>query len=343
MVFFKKKIKIVTDCIAAEIYKLPLFDLGSNGNDKLLGILSPIHDDTLVKKYVKSQFLKSAQGYFEKYQNIEYFKYLISTAFQRININPEDELIILDVGSGAGNTIFPLLTLCPNSHLIASDLSIEMLAILKKELKKFIIDQNMDRNCFLLQLNAEDLNFVEESFDLIIGGSILHHMISPGKTMSECARVLKKGGYAIFFEPFEEGNMILWCVYNTILNDSRKNTLSKDVIRFLRALIVEYDCRMVRHKSLNQLRRMDDKWFFNKRYFFDLAEEYKFSDCIIYPLHQTEHQFSNQTVSFLRLGKGMERDALPDWSWEIIQQFDQCFSEDAKKELLIEGCLILKK
>lgn len=339
----KENLEEVTDCFAAELYKLPLFDLGSAGNEELMSILSPIYDDSVINQYIQSQFAESARVYIEKYQHIEHFTNLVSTAFQRIELCAQNELTILDIGSGAGNTIFPLLELCPHSRVIASDLSVEMLVSLKEGMKEFITDRDADHGCLLLQLNAEQLDFVEESFDLVIGGAILHHMVSPEKTLSGCARILKQGGYAIFFEPFEEGNIILRNVYNTILNDSRQGTLSSEVRTLFHALIVDYDARMVRDKSLPKFRGLDDKWFFNKRYFLDLSEKHGFSECIIYPLHSTERQFELQTEVYLRLGRGKTRDALPDWVWEIVRQYDQCFSEDTKKDLLIEGCLILKK
>ena len=339
----KEKFERATDCFATELYNLPLFDLGSAGNEKLKGILSPLYDDSVIGNYLQSQFTKSAQVYIDKYQHLEHFTNLISTAFQKIQLCPQNELTILDIGSGAGNTIFPLLKICPDARVIASDLSVEMLVSLKEGMKRFIADQKRGYNCFLLQLNAEQLDFVDESFTLVMGGAILHHMISPEKTLNGCAKVLKQGGYAIFFEPFEEGNIILRNAYNVILNDSRQGALPPEVRSLFRSLIVDYDARMVRDKPLPRLNNLDDKWFFNKRCFLDLSREYGFSECIIYPLHATERQFELQTEVYLRLGGGKTRDALPNWAWEIIRQYDQCFSEDTKKELLIEGCLILKK
>jgi ubiquinone/menaquinone biosynthesis C-methylase UbiE len=339
----EERLKRVADGLVAEIYELPLFDLGSKGDSRLSGILSPVYDDSLVKKYAQLQFFQSAHIYIERYQDTELFQSLISKAFQRIAFTPQGEQIILDIGSGAGNTVFPLLYLCPDAHVIASDLSVDMLAYLKMGLEKLIIDQGMDRSCFLVQLNAEELDFVEESIDMVVGASVLHHMISPEKTLGRCAQILKKGGFAIFFEPFEEGNIIIRAAYHAILNDSRQTALSEKTTDFLETMMRDYDVRMVRDKSASRFSGLNDKWLFNKKYFSVLAEEYGYSDCISFPLRPTEQQFLNHTLTTLRLFGGMERDDLPDWAWEIIQQFDQCFSEQAKEELLIEGCIILKK
>lgn len=340
---FKKKLVRTSDCFAAKIFKMPLFDLGKGGDAKLEGILTPIYDNSVINQYVQSQFTESAQVYLGKYENLEHFTRLLSTALRQVNLPAQNEMTILDIGSGGGNTIFPLLTLFPNSRLIASDLSVEMLVSLKKGLDKLISNQGGEERCLLMQLNAEELNFQENSFDLITGGAVLHHMISPEKTIQKCAGILKPGGFAIFFEPFEEGHIILRNIYNTILNDSRINTLIKEVKSLFQDLILDFDVRMVRDKSLPRFHCLDDKWLFNKNFFLELAERYEFSDCTIYPIHETEIQFSNQTKTNLLLGRGKDRSSLPDWAWNIIGQYDRCFTKDTKEELLIEGCVILKK
>jgi ubiquinone/menaquinone biosynthesis C-methylase UbiE len=323
------------------LYKRQLFDLGETGNIRLKGILSPVYNESLVNQYVQAQFLELAPEYASKYQNTEYYEWLISKAFQHIALNPQDtkNLVILDIGSGSGNSIFPLLKICSNSFIIASDLSIEMLVLLKQALEKF----QKNYHCSLLQLNAEEIEFAPESFDLILGGAILHHLFSPEKTIEGCSKVLKKGGHAIFFEPFENGNIILRIVYEEILNHSLQDKLPVEVRNILRALIVDFDIRKGRNKSADIYQKIDDKWLFTKQYFLELADKYNFSDCIIYPLHATENQFERQTEVNLRLGIGKDRDILPDWAWELLRKYDNYFSEDLKKDLLIEGCILLKK
>lgn len=47
---------------------------------------------------------------------------------------------------------------------------------------------------------AEELNFPDKFFDIIVGIDILHH-VEVRRAIDECARVLKPGGIAIFHEP----------------------------------------------------------------------------------------------------------------------------------------------
>jgi ubiquinone/menaquinone biosynthesis C-methylase UbiE len=326
--------------VCQKLYKYKLFDLGEiTGDSRMRGICSPVYDESVVSKYVHAEFLEGASTYYEKYQNVAHFRALLSTALQRISVRSTRGLRILDLGSGAGNTVIPLLELCPDSFVIASDLSKELLAMLKRA----VSERGLVRSCALLQLNAEELDFQPSSFDLVVGASILHHLLSPDRTIEGCARVLKKGGHAIFFEPFEIGIMILRLVYNAILDDPRSRALPVDVTNFLRGMIRDWDVRKGRDKSSPLYLQVDDKWLFTRKYFQELAERYGFSRCTIYPLHPTERQFENHALNDLRLVTGRGREALPEWALRMIQQCDLCFSDEVRSDLLISGCIILEK
>jgi SAM-dependent methyltransferase len=50
----------------------------------------------------------------------------------------------------------------------------------------------------LVQMDAMDLQFPDESFDLVISANLLEHVADPRRYLSECRRVLKKDGIAYF-------------------------------------------------------------------------------------------------------------------------------------------------
>jgi ubiquinone/menaquinone biosynthesis C-methylase UbiE len=52
----------------------------------------------------------------------------------------------------------------------------------------------------LAQMDAENLQYPDASFDIVIGKAVLHHTIKYPATASELKRVLKPGGVAIFKE-----------------------------------------------------------------------------------------------------------------------------------------------
>lgn len=166
------------------LYRRPLFDLGDS-NPALRGIFSPLYDQETVDHYVHALFQKNAQDYAERFTDTAYFLRLLSDAFSRIERRAEKrgDFRILDIGSGAGNTIFPLFTLCPDALVIASDLSLDLLVLLKEALAK------TERSCALLQLNVEELDFLPGSFDLVVGSAVLHHLFAPEKMFAGCARI----------------------------------------------------------------------------------------------------------------------------------------------------------
>jgi len=326
--------------LCQKLYKHKLFDVGSvAGDSRMQGIYSPIYDESIINKYLHTQFLEGALTYQEKYQNFPHYRYLLSTAVGRISLRSSDQLTILDLGSGVGNTVIPLLELFPNSFVIATDLSKELLALLKRTLA----GRGQDHRCALLQLNVEELDFHPSSFDLVVGAAILHHLFSPEKSIEECAKILKKGGYAIFFEPFELGYMILRLAYSAILKDPRSKELPTDVMKFLQEMIQTWDAMKGRDKSSPQYLQMDDKWLFLPKYFHELSKQYGFSSCTIYPTHPPEQQFEIQTLSNLRLVTGRGQEALPEWAWALIRECDLRFSDELKSDLIIVGCVILQR
>lgn len=76
-----------------------------------------------------------------------------------------------------------------------------------------------------MQLNAEELIFESGEIDLVVGGAILHHLFDPSKTLKEAYKVLKPGGYAIFYEPFEAGNQIVKLIFERILERNEQFAL----------------------------------------------------------------------------------------------------------------------
>jgi ubiquinone/menaquinone biosynthesis C-methylase UbiE len=319
----------------------PVEDLGAEGNETLRGIFSPHYEPQVVQRYLHAQFSEAAAVYAAQYAGVEHFTWLLTQAFDRMGWHLEKRtgLTILDLGSGAGNSIFPLLELCPEAQLLASDLSLEMLVLLKQALRT----QGREQACVLLQLNAEELDFTPESFDLVVGAAVLHHLIAPDKTLAGCARLLKRGGAAIFFEPFEAGHAILRLLYRAILEAAHHAPLPAETTAVLEDLIRGYQIRSGRDKSLAVRERYEDKWLFTRRYLEEVAGQQGFARCTIYPLYAPARQFARQIEVDLRLRLGQGRESLPGWAWDLVQQYDETFSEDLMSELLLEGGTILQK
>lgn len=333
--------RLPTHVDVGTLYRRPLFDLGGMGHEELRGIRTPIYDEGSVQRFLHSQFREHAQTYATNYTDNAYFTWLISNALKRIQWTEEAQhgRTILDIGSGAGNSIFPLLQLCPESTVIASDLSVELLALLKHSL----VAKGLWDRCALLQLNAEELDFEPESFDLVVGAAILHHLFAPERTILGCGRILKPGGHAIFFEPFENGSAILNLIYQRLMREPGRPALDEKVASFLQLLANDNVVRRGRDKSQPIFAQIDDKWLFTKSFFEEHARLAGFSECEIYPANPPAGQFSRQIEVNLRLGLNRDRTALPPWAWKIIDEYDNAFSIDLMKDLLPEGVIILRK
>ena len=97
---------------------------------------------------------------------------------------------VLEIGCGTG--YFTKEIVRTGALVTAIDISPELLNIAKQE----ITETNIN---FLLD-NAYELSFEDNSFDSIVGSSVLHHL-EIEKAISEMFRVLKPGGIMFFTEP----------------------------------------------------------------------------------------------------------------------------------------------
>ena len=112
---------------------------------------------------------------------------------------------ILDLGCGPGVSTFALAKkMNHNSNVIGLDFSAPMITkALAYQHNKFPELKNVD----FIQGNAMDLNFDDNSFDLITGHSFLYLIPDRDLCLSEAYRVLKPGGQLVFMEPFKGGHL----------------------------------------------------------------------------------------------------------------------------------------
>lgn len=319
-----------------------LHDLGKI-RQEWAGILSPLYGDDTVERYIHEQFLGEASHYVENYQSVAYWTSLLRNTQPSLPSKAPEK--ILDIGSGAGNTIFGLLELYPEASIVASDLSIPLLQMLKQHYDSVYGDS---RNCAVVQLNAEDIVFEPDQFDLVVGGAILHHLFTPELTLVQCHKVLKPGGCAVFFEPFEIGYKILALALRQIVQineyiPSDYVRLPVKLVEFFTGMANEFDVRTGSDKSNEAYQHIDDKWLFTRAYFEKVCHSIGFRELILYPIHSVERQFSNQLNTFLHIGCQTDFSTLPPWVRDYVTMLDQQFSPEVRQEMIIEGCVILKK
>ena len=111
----------------------------------------------------------------------------------RENFRSEDQKL-LDFGCGKGelSLVFSIV----GYEVFGFDISPNNIAIARHLASEHKISE---RTHFQVSV-AEKLDYPTDYFDVIVGNEILHH-VEISQALSECSRVLKKGGMAIFHEP----------------------------------------------------------------------------------------------------------------------------------------------
>ena len=109
----------------------------------------------------------------------------------------------LEIGSGTGYFSLNLVQLGAIERLVATDISAGMLATLATTAGRLGLDVET------AVTDAEGLPFEDESFDLVFGHAVLHHLPDLEAALSEFRRVLRPGGAVAFCgEPSRYGDLL---------------------------------------------------------------------------------------------------------------------------------------
>ncbi len=125
--------------------------------------------------------------------------------FQNVQLEPEQKILLIGVGTGA-NLAF---IMNKEAEITGIDLSSDML---QKAKKKYGSPQ-----VTFLEMDAQELTFLQESFDLVIANLILSVVPDPDQCFREMLRVTRTGGRIVIFDKFVLPNQEL--------------TLSKKILR----------------------------------------------------------------------------------------------------------------
>ncbi len=324
----------IEDCFAE-----PLLDLGAD-SAALGGILVPASQHGVAKVGVTDQFLARAGDYHERYANVPYFRALLDKAFAEAGGPTSD--VVLDIGSGSGNSVFGCLELLPEAHVVAVDISPDLLQILRDTIEA---EPPLRGRVTPVCMSATHDPYRPGAFGLAVGAAILHHLPDPEAALTAIAHALEPGARAIFFEPFENGNAVLRIAYADLLERAERERRDVDApgLRVLAELQRDYVFRAGIDPSSPGFLDIDDKWLFTRSMFEHYARAAGFAALDVSPLHELESPFTNQTRTNLSLGGGLGVDSLPDWCWERLATYDESFSIALKRDLLIEGRVVLTR
>ncbi len=102
---------------------------------------------------------------------------------------------VLEIGCGDGKWSYAYFLAQQGSRVVGIDISDVAVAQAAER-----ISASATGTIRFLAMNAENLEFPDQMFDLVIGQAVIHHL-DLNRAYSEIARVLKPGGSAIFVEP----------------------------------------------------------------------------------------------------------------------------------------------
>jgi SAM-dependent methyltransferase len=178
--------------------------------------------------------------------------------------------------------------------------------------------------------------------DLVVGSAILHHLADPAIFIRRAMDVLKRGGSAIFFEPFEAGNAVLRLICLEIDAEARRRRERNSAIDWLRQIPGQLEPQIFRDK-LRGWHDRNDKWAFPKSVLERLARD-EGANLLIYPIHDNNQQFTRHFSYMMETYAGIPKTELPSWAWDIFARFDNdVFSREMLTDLLLEGCIIFSK
>lgn len=119
---------------------------------------------------------------------------------------------VLEIGSGKWSYSLDLAK--ENATVTGIDISVVAINHWKEKVKQEKISGEIE----FITMDAEKLDFNDESFDIVFGQAILHHLDLQA-TIDRITRVLKKDGKAIFLEPL--GHNIFINLYRKLTSNMR--------------------------------------------------------------------------------------------------------------------------
>jgi ubiquinone/menaquinone biosynthesis C-methylase UbiE len=112
---------------------------------------------------------------------------------------------VLEIGAGTGYFSLNLLRAEVAGHATCTDLSPGMLDALNANAGRLELAERVET----VACEAERLPFADESFDLVVGHAVLHHIPDLSRAFSEFHRVLRPGGTLVFAgEPSRHGDRL---------------------------------------------------------------------------------------------------------------------------------------
>ena len=158
-------------------------------------IVKPYNNSQNKKNQVKQMFNKIAGQYdfLNRFLTFGIDNIWRKIAVKKIKNNPKN---VLDIATGTADLAI-ITAKYTNAEIIGLDISDQMLKVGKEKITK----NKLDSRIKLINGDAENLSFNNETFDAITVGFGVRNFENLEKGLNEIFRVIKKGGYVAILEP----------------------------------------------------------------------------------------------------------------------------------------------
>jgi phosphatidylethanolamine/phosphatidyl-N-methylethanolamine N-methyltransferase len=120
-------------------------------------------------------------------------------ALQRMNIEPGSKILEVGVGTGINAGLYP-----GHCEVTGIDFSASMLEKARERIARKGIS-----GFRLLQMDAQDLKFADDTFDIVYAPYLISVVPDPLRVAAEMRRVCRPGGRIIFLNHFRSSNPVL--------------------------------------------------------------------------------------------------------------------------------------
>ena len=158
-------------------------------------IIKPYNNSQNKKNQVKQMFNKIAGQYdfLNRFLTFGIDNIWRKIAVKKIKNNPKN---VLDIATGTADLAI-ITAKYTNAEIIGLDISDQMLKVGKEK----ITSKKLDSRIKLINGDAENLSFNNETFDAITVGFGVRNFENLEKGLNEIYRVIKEGGYVAILEP----------------------------------------------------------------------------------------------------------------------------------------------
>jgi ubiquinone/menaquinone biosynthesis C-methylase UbiE len=245
----------------------------------------------------------------------------------------------VEIGAGTGALTLGLLQQKVVSRLVATDVSEKFLRIVRTRVASYDVPVS------LVACDANERHFRAESFDIVVGRSILHHLLDFDQTLKACHDMLKPGGAAVFFEPILEGKIVVTLLLSLILaSDERAEAgyLSASDRDRMRTLIGNH----MKSKWLSQdratLSKVEDKYIFTIDQMRKVGDDAGFRDVQFVNNGDATPSYWQFVVETCRSG-GIPPERIEPYKWIDDQFANTCGLMFTEKLLTPMGYFVFRK